>query len=81
MFWTLVRYRLADYKDLRCRILRFAEKYTRYQHFIMFISNYKKQQKVPKGFRLKIYSNVAKMEYENTIKKCNLKFIHRTVSN
>ena len=76
MVWTLVRYRLVDYKDLH-----FAEKYTRYQHFIMFISSYKKQQKVLKGCRLKIHSNVAKMEYENTIKKCSLKFTHRTVSN
>ena len=81
MPWNLVRCRLLDYKDLRRRILQLAERYTRYQNHITFISNCIKQQKVPKGFRLKYHCNITNLEYENTIKKCSLKLIHRTASN
>ena len=73
--------RLVDYKELCHCISHLAEKYTRYQHHIIFISNYIKQQKIPKGFRLKFHCNIANLEYEDTIKKCSLKLMQRTVSN
>ena len=81
MPWNLVRCRLLDYKDLRRRILQLAERYTRYQNHITFISNCIKQQKVPKGFRLKFHCTIVKLEFDNTIKKCSLKWMRRSVSN
>ena len=73
-------YRLVNYKELRRRVLHLAEKYTRYQHHIIFISNYIKQRKIAKGFRLKFHFNIANLEYEDLIKKCSLKLMQRTVS-
>ena len=72
--------RLVDYKELCCCVLHLAENYTRYQHHIIFISNYIKQRKIPKGFRLKFHCNIANLEYENKIKKYRLKLMQRTVS-
>ena len=73
-------YRLVNYKELHLCILHLTEKYTRYQDHIIFISNYIKQWKIPKGFRLKFHYNIADLEYEDTIKKCSLKLMQRTVS-
>ena len=44
-------------------------------------SNYIKKQKVPKGFKLMFYCNIANVENENAIKKCSSKLMQRTVSN
>ena len=74
-------YRLVGYKELRCCILHLAEKYTRYKQHIILISNYIKQRKIPKGFRLKFHCNIANLEYEDTIKKCSLKLMQRTAIN
>ena len=68
-------------QELRRCILHLAEKYTRCQHHITFISKYIKQRKIPKGFRLKFHCNIANLEYEDKIKKCSLKLMQRTVSN
>ena len=48
---------------------------------MIFISNYIKKQKVPKGFRLTFYCYTANVENENTIKKCSSKLMQRTVNN
>ena len=79
--WNLLMCRLVDYKELCHCISHLAEKYTRYQHHIIFISNYIKQWKIPKGFRLKFHCNMANLEYEDIIKKCSLKLMQRTTSN
>ena len=79
--WNLVICRLVVYKESRRRILHLAEKYTRYQDHVIFISNYIKQQKIPKEIRLKFHCNIANLEYEDTIKKYSLKLMQRTVSN
>ena len=68
-------------QELRRCILHLAEKYTRCQHHITFISKYIKQRKIPKGFRLKFHCNIANLEYEDKIKKCSLKLMQRTVGN
>ena len=79
--WNLVMCWLVHYKELRHRVLHLAEKHTRYQHHTIFIDNRIKQRKIPKGFRLKFHCNIANLEYEDTIKKCSLKLMQRTVSN
>ena len=73
---------VVDYKELRDRFFHLTEKYLGYhQHDIIFISSYIKQWKIPKGFRLKFHFNIVNLEHEDTIKKCGLKLMQRTVSN
>ena len=64
-----------------CQILYLAEEYTRDQHHIAFLSNYIKQRKIPKEFRLKLHFNIANLEYEDAIKKGSLKLMQITINN
>ena len=68
------------FMELNCSLIQTIEKIIRYHYHVSLLCTYAKFNKIPKGFRLRFYSNFIDWDYNNILKHCCRKHIHRTIS-
>ena len=60
-------------------LIQTIEKIIGYQHHVSLLCTYVKFSKITKGFRLRFHSNFINCSYDNILKNCSRKLIHRTI--
>ena len=68
------------FMELNRSLIQTIEKIIRYHYHVSLLCTYAKFNKIPKGFRLRFYSNFIDCDYDNILKNCSRKHMHRTIS-
>ena len=68
------------FMELNRSLIQTIEKIIRYHYHVSLLCTYAKFNKIPKGFRLRFYSNFIDCDYDNILKNCSRKHMHRTMS-
>ena len=68
------------FMELNRSLIQTIEKIIRYHYHVSLLCTYVKFNKIPKGFRLRFYSNFIDCDYDNILKNCSRKHMHRTMS-
>ena len=69
-----------SYTDIRKELLNLLGKIVRYKHYIAFIKTYIPFNLIPRGFQLKLHSNIPDLQIAKTLKKCSKKLMFKVVS-
>ena len=72
--------RQKTFMELNRSLIQTIGKIIRYQHHVSLLCTHVKFNKMPKGFRLRFHSNFIDCNYDNILKNCSRKLIHRTIS-
>ena len=68
------------FMELNRSLVQTIEKIIRYHYHVSLLCTYVKFNKIPKGFRLRFYLNFIDCDYDNILKSCSRKHMHRTIS-
>ena len=66
--------------ELNCSLMQTIENIICYHYHVSLICTYVKFNNMPKGFRLRFYSNFIDCDYDNFLKNGSRKNMHRTIS-